>query len=115
MVFVIVGAVAGATLALCRYPFILLAPIAGLLAACTLLLGGAHGIHPAVLLVQVLGSFAAPQLMYIAVGLTADLARAPGVMRQVQEAIGKELRVELDVPRHMPGRIGDPVRRLQRG
>jgi hypothetical protein len=115
MVFVIVGAVAGATLALCRYPFFLFAPIAELLAACTLLLGGAHGTHPAVLLVQVLGSFAAPQLMYVAVSLTADLARSAGVMRHVQKAIGKELRVELDVPRHMPAELAILVRRLQRG
>jgi hypothetical protein len=100
MVFVTLGAVAGAVLAVRRYPFFLLVPIVGLLAVGALIFGIIHGSHPGTIGVDVLGSLAAPQLVYLAVSLTADLTRSTRLIPHVQTAIGQELRARLEVPRY---------------
>jgi hypothetical protein len=104
--------IAATVLAACRYPVFLLAPIVGFLATCGLLVGLVQGVHPGAIGIEVLGSIVAPQLAYLAITLTAHLARSVQVMPQVQAAIGKELRVELEVPRRLPPELAVLVRQL---
>src|SRR5262249_6092041 len=102
MVFVAVGAVAGLVLAVRRYPFFLLVPIIGFLAVCAMLFRIIHRRHPGTIGVEVLGSVAVPQLVYLALSLTADLTRPTRLIPHVQTAIGQELRAQLEVPRDLP-------------
>ena len=112
MVFVALGAVAGLLLAVRRYPFFLLAPIVGFLAVGALLFGIIHGSHPGTIGLEVLGSVAAPQLVYLAVNLTADLTRSTRLIPHVQTAIGQELRAQLEVPRDLPPQMARLVTQL---
>jgi hypothetical protein len=66
MMFVAIGTVAGALLAVRHYPFFLLLPVMGVLSASALLIGIAYGSDPNAIAVEVLGSAAATQLVYLA-------------------------------------------------
>jgi hypothetical protein len=112
MVFVALGAVAGTVLAVRRCPFFLLVPIVGFLAVGALLFGIIHGSQPGTIGVEVLGSLAAPQLVYLAVSLTADLTRSTRLIPQVQTAIGQELRAQLEVPGDLPPQMARLVTQL---
>jgi hypothetical protein len=95
-----------------RYPFFLLVPIAGFLAVSALFVGIVHGSHPGTIGVEVLASVMAPQLIYLAVGLTADLTRSTGLTPHARTAAGQELHAQLEVPRDLPPEMGSLVTRV---
>jgi hypothetical protein len=113
MVFIAFGAVAGSVLAFRRYPVFLLVPLVGFLAASALLVGIVEGSHAGAIGVEVLGSLAAPQLVYLAVSQTDDLPRSARLLPQVQTAIGQQLRAQLEVLRSLPLEIAVRVRQLR--
>jgi hypothetical protein len=113
MVFVAVGALAGAVLASRRYRAFLLVPVAASMAAVAFLVGIVHGSHPGAIALEVLGSIVAPQFAYVALSLTAHLTRLAKLVPQVQAAIGQQLRAQLEVPRRLSPELADRVTQLQ--
>jgi hypothetical protein len=106
MLFVIcgVGVAAGIGRVFVRYPVFLLITVCPLLAAGALLSGIRFGTPAWLIVVEVFGSIAAPQVTFMAVSLAhfafkRYLARSSKLIPQVQTAIGRELRAELEVPR----------------
>ena len=108
MVFVICGiAVAtGIGCVFVRYPVFLLVAACPLLAAGALLSGIRFGTPAWLIVVEVFGSIAAPQVTFMAVSLGhfafrryLARARSSKLMPQVRAAIGQQLRAELEVPR----------------
>jgi hypothetical protein len=68
---------------------------------------------PGTIGVEVLGSLAVSQLVYLAVSLTADLTRSTRLVPQIQTVIGQELRVQLEVPRRLSPELAALVSQLQ--
>jgi hypothetical protein len=97
-----------------RYPFLPLLPIAALLAAGAALMGIAFGSHPGVIAAEVFGSIAAPQFAFMAVSLADHYIRSTRLIPQVQAAIGRQLRTELEVPRSLPPELAALVTQLAR-
>jgi hypothetical protein len=105
MVFVICGiAVAtGIGCVFVRYPVFLLVAACPLLAAGALLSGIRFGTPAWLIVVEVFGSIAAPQVTFMAVSLALfafkrHLARSSKLIPHAQTAIGRQLRAELEVP-----------------
>jgi hypothetical protein len=97
--FVIFGAVTGISCALlrCRLPMLL--SLSALLAIVVTLSDVAlHAHHPWEIVAHCVGFVVVLQFVYVAVSLTLDLARFRGL---VSDAIGRRLRVELEVPRNL--------------
>ena len=111
MLFVIygVGVVAGIGCIFVRYPVFLLITVCPLLAAGALLSGIRFGTPAWLIVVEVFGSIAAPQVTFMAVSLAHFAlrryrARSSKLMPQVRAVIGQQLRAELEVPRTLsPG------------
>ena len=109
MLFVIygVGVAAGIGCVFVRYPvFLLIITVCPLLAAGALLSGIRFGTPAWLIVVEVFGSIAAPQVTFMAVSLAhfalrryLARARSSKLMPQVRAAIGQQLRAELEVPR----------------
>jgi phosphatidylserine decarboxylase len=106
MIFVISGiaVAAGIGCVFVRYPVLLLTTVCPALAAGTLLSGIRFGASAGLIVVEVFGSIAAPQVTFMAVslarfGFKRYLARSSKLMPQVQTAIGQQLHAELEVPR----------------
>jgi hypothetical protein len=98
MVFVAVGALAGAVLASRRYRAFLLVPVAASMAAVAFLVGIVHGSHPGAIALEVLGSIVAPQFAYVALSLTAHLTRlAKLVPHSARKLLLKQLSLLGDV------------------
>ena len=114
MTFVMFGVAAGVSCAFLRYPFLPLLPIAALLAAGAALMGIAFGSHPGVIAAEVFGSIAAPQFAFMAVSLADHYIRSTRLIPQVQAAIGRQLRTELEVPRSLPPELAALVTKLAR-
>ena len=112
MMFVTFGVGAGVLWGLLRYPFVPLLPASALLATGAVLTGIALGTHPGVTALEVFGTIAAPQLVFVAVSLTHYRVRSTRLIPHVQAAIGKELRTELEVPRSVPPKLAVLVARL---
>jgi hypothetical protein len=86
-----------------RYPVFLLVAACPLLAAGALLSGIRFGTPAWLIVVEVFGSIAAPQVTFMAVSLALfafkrHLARSSKLIPQAQTAIGRQLRAELEVP-----------------
>ena len=112
MTFVMFGVAAGVSLAFLRYPFLPMPPIGVLLAVGAVLMGIASGTHPGVIAAEVFGSIAAPQFAFVAVSLTDHLIRSSRLIPQVQAAIGRQLRAELEAPRSLPPELAALVTQL---
>jgi hypothetical protein len=113
MTIIIFGGAIGALCALLRYRALIVVPLSCLLTAAAVLNGVIIHAHVAVVAIEVFGSVIALQLMYVTVGLTRHLVRSKGVVFEVQAAIGKELRTELEVPRTLPPKLSRLVVQLQ--
>jgi hypothetical protein len=72
MLFALLGAMAGAFLALNNYPAFVLAPLAALFAAGVMVTGVASGQDLQTIAMEVFGSATFPQLLYLATALTAQ-------------------------------------------
>jgi hypothetical protein len=72
MLFALLGAMAGAFLALNNYPAFVLAPLVALFAAGVMVTGVASGQDLQTIAVEFFGSAAFPQLSYLATALTAQ-------------------------------------------
>ena len=116
MLFVIhgVGVAAGIGCVFVRYPvFLLIITVCPLLAAGALLSGIRFGTPAWLIVVEVFGSIAAPQVTFMAVSLAhfalrrylaLARARSSKLVPQVRGVIGQQLRAELEVPRTLsPG------------
>jgi hypothetical protein len=115
MLFVIygVGVAAGIGCVFVRYPvfllMLLLITVCPLLAAGALVSGIRFGTPTWLIVVEVFGSIAAPQVTFMAVSLAHFAlrryrARSSKLMPQVRAVIGQQLRAELEVPRTLsPG------------
>jgi hypothetical protein len=114
MTFVMLGVAAGVSCAFLRHPFLPLLPISALLAAGAVLTGIACGTHPGMIVAEVFGSIAAPQFAFVAISLTDHLIRSSRLIPQVQAAIGRQLRAELEVPRSLPPELAALVTQLVR-
>jgi hypothetical protein len=112
MAFVMFGVAAGVSCALLRYPFLPLLPIGAVLAAGAALIGIACGSHPGVIGAEIFGSIAAPQFAFIAVSLADHYVRSKTLIPQVQAAIGRQLRAELEVPHTLPLELAALAARL---
>jgi uncharacterized membrane protein len=112
MLFVMFGVAAGVSWAFLRYPFLPLPLIGVLLAVGVVLTGIAFGTHPGVIAAEVFGSVAAPQFAFVAVSLTNHLVSSSRLMPQVQAAIGRQLRAELEAPRSLPPELDALVTQL---
>ena len=88
------------------------APIGALLAVGVVLMGIASGTYPGVIAAEVFGSIAAPQFAFVAVSLTDHLIRSFRLIPQVQAAIGRQLRAELEAPRSLPPELDALVTQL---
>ena len=108
-----VGVAAGIGCVLVRYPVFLLITVCPLLAAGALVSGIRFGTPAWLIVVEVFGSIAAPQVTFMAVTLAhfalrryraRARARSSKLMPQVRAVIGQQLRAELEVPRTLsPG------------
>jgi hypothetical protein len=114
MLFVMFGVAAGVSWAFLRYPFLPLPLIGVLLAVGAVLTGIAFGTHPGVIAAEVFGSVAAPQFAFVAVSLTNHLVSSSRLMAQVQAAIGRQLRAELEAPLSLPPELAALVTQLRR-
>ena len=112
MMFVMFGVAAGVSVAFLRYPFLPLPLIGVLLAVGVVLMGIASGTYLGVIAAEVFGSIAAPQFAFVAVSLTDHLIRSFRLIPQVQAAIGRQLRAELEAPRSLPPELDALVTRL---
>jgi hypothetical protein len=113
MAFIVFGVVIGALRALLRCPVLVLIPLSGLLAAAAVLNGIIIHADTGIIATEVLGSLVASQLIYVSVSLTQHLVRSRNAMLEIQAAIGRELRTELEVPRGLPPDLSALVTRLQ--
>ena len=114
MIFVMLGVASGVSFAFLRYPFLPLLPIGALLAAGALLTGIFFGSHPGLIAAEIFGSIAAPQFAFAAVSLTDHLVRSSRLIPQVQAAIGRQLRAELEAPLSLPPELAALVTQLRR-
>jgi hypothetical protein len=112
MMFVMFGVAAGVSWAFLRYPFLPLLPMGALLAIGAATTGIAFGTHPGVTAVEVFGSIAGPQFAFAAVSLTNHLVRSSRLIPQIQAAIGRQLRAQLEVPRGLPPELAALVTQL---
>ena len=112
MIFVMFGIAAGVSFAFLRYPFLPLPPIGVFLAVGAVLMGLASGTHLGVIAAEVFGSIAAPQFAFVTVSLTDHLIRSSRLIPQVQAAIGRQLRAELEAPRRLPPELAALVTQL---
>jgi hypothetical protein len=69
--------------------------------------------NPWVIATEVFGSIAASQFTYVAVSLTNHLVHSRGLIPQIQAAIGRQLSIQLEVPRSLPPELSALVARLQ--
>jgi hypothetical protein len=110
MVLVVFGiaVAAGIGCVFVRYPMFLLIAVCPLLGAGALLGGIRFGTPAWLIAVEIFGSIAVSQVAFMAVGLAhfalkrhlaRYLARSSKLIPQVQTAIGRQLRTELEVPR----------------
>jgi hypothetical protein len=114
MAFVAVGAATGTLLALLRGRVLLMISVSTFFFAivvtlCGLLLGYHLGLSALV----GFGSIAAVQVSYLALGLTLDLFPSENFIPQVQAAIGRQLRTEIEVPCDLPPEMASLVLRLE--
>jgi hypothetical protein len=113
MAFIVVGVAIGAWCALLRHRVFMMLALSALLApVVALICFGLHG-HPWVIAAQTLGSVAALQFVYVAVGLTLHLVRFGRLIPGAQTAIGDRLRAELEVPRGLTPELSVLVSRLE--
>ena len=110
--FVTFSLAAGVLCALLRYPFFPLLPASALLALAALLIEVALRTHPGVIALEVFGTVAASQLAFVAVSLAHYRVRSARLIPHVQAVIGKELRIELEVPRSVPPTLAVLIGRL---
>jgi hypothetical protein len=113
MGFVLLGAVTGISCALlrCRLPMLLTLSV---LLAMVLALSDAvfHAHHLWETAALCVGMVVVLQFMYVAVGLTLDLARFRRLIPDAQKAIGRRLRVELEAPRDLTPQLSALVGKL---
>jgi hypothetical protein len=114
MLYMMLGVVAGASCAFLRYPFIPLLPMGALLATGAVLSGVVLGAHPLLIATEGFASVAAPQVAFVAVGLTRHLVLAMRLIPHVQAAIGQQLRAQLEVPRSLSPELAALVAQLGR-
>jgi hypothetical protein len=119
MLFVIygVGVAAGIGCVFVRYPVFLLITVCPLLAAGALVSGIRFGTPAWLIVVDVFGSIAAPQVTFMAVSLAHFAlrryrARSSKLMPQVRAVIGQQLRAELEVPRTLSPDLAHLVSQL---
>ncbi len=101
VVVLIFGAAAGATLGLRSFSVFLLIPLIVVTAFGTMAVGVATGHGYGVILLNVLGAIMLPQLCYLAVLFAREHQRPigpPTLSREVQMAIGEELRAVYRIP-----------------
>jgi hypothetical protein len=115
MLFVLVGAAAGAYLTSRSYTVFALFPVVVFCAAGAMLTGIVASNDPGIIAIEVLGAIASPQIAFVVASLRAYL-RATSRLRflqSMQAAIGHELRTELEVPRGLPPQMAALVIKLQ--
>jgi hypothetical protein len=115
MLFVVVGAVAGAYLTTRPYTVFALAPVVVCSGAGAMLTGIAVSNDPRIIAVEVLAAIALPQIAFAIASLRAYL-RATSSLRMLQSmqtAIGHELRTEFEVSRDLPPQMAALVIKLQ--
>jgi hypothetical protein len=113
MAFIIFGIAIGALCALFRYRVLMIVPLSCLLAAAAALNGMIIHAHVSVIATEVLGGVVALQFMYVSVSVTRHLVGSKNMVLEVQTAIGKELRTELEVPRNLPPELSALVTQLR--
>jgi hypothetical protein len=116
MLFVLVGAAAGAYLTTRSYTVFALFPVVVLAAAGALLIGIVSRTHPRVIAIEVLGAIALPQIAFVVASLRAYLRATSRLqlLQSMQTAIAHDLRTELEVPRRLPPQMAALVIKLQR-
>jgi hypothetical protein len=112
MIFIILAGAAGVSCAFLRYPFFPLLPVGVLLAVGAALTGTAHGTHPGVIVAEVFGAIAVSQFLFAAVSLSKHLIHSSRLIPQAREAIGRQLRAELEAPRSLPSELAALVIQL---
>jgi hypothetical protein len=115
MLFVLVGAAAGAYLTTRSYTVFALFPVVVFCAAGAMLTGIAASSDPRIIAVEVLGAIASPQIAFVVVSLRTYLrATSPlPLLHSMQTAIGRELRTEFELPRGLPPEMTALVIKLQ--
>jgi hypothetical protein len=113
MAFIVVGVAIGASCALLRHRVFMMLALSALLGPVVVLIGFGLHAHPWLIAAQTLGSIAALQFVYVAVGLTLHLVRFGKLIPHVQTAIGVRLRAELEVPRGLTPELSVLVARLE--
>jgi hypothetical protein len=113
MAFVILGVAIGALCAFFRYRALVMLPLGALLTVGAVLSGIILHANPWVIATEVFGSIAASQFTYVAVSLTNHLVHSRGLIPQIQAAIGRQLSIQLEVPRSLPPELSALVARLQ--
>jgi hypothetical protein len=115
MTFVFLGLAAGGTCALLRYQ------VFTMLATCVVVAAGATFVGvvsqtPAwAIVASVVGALAALEFTYVAVALTRHLVQSRRQLPQVQAAVGKQLRAELELPYDLPLKLDALIGRLPAG
>jgi hypothetical protein len=112
MAFVVLSIAIGAACAVFHQRVFMLLLLSALVAAAAVLGGLAVHAHPWVIAGEALSAITAVQFGYIALGLTVRLVRDRNSMPYVPIAIGRRLRVELEVPRDLTPRLAALVGKL---
>jgi hypothetical protein len=112
MVMAIAGIVVGAIFAFLRLRVFVVAPFSLLFALFGVFGGIVIHAHVWLIVVAALGSVAAVQLTYAALGLMLNNVRLSGAVPELQAAIGQRLRAELEVPPKLSPELSALVARL---
>jgi hypothetical protein len=68
--------------------------------------------HPGVIVAEVFGAIAVSQFLFAAVSLSKHLIHSSRLIPQAREAIGRQLRAELEAPRGLPSELAALVIQL---